>query len=882
MSGPAPRAAFVLVCIASILATSASAAEAPHGWSLSLSAGANETTVHAASAAFALGPGESLSPEFGARGYKATFEGIVTVPQAGAFRFGVETEGGGATLEVADLSGAPLGKCTTAQGSPAMTGFVKLAQSPVAVKVTFTRTGEPKARLRTLWEMQPSKDGGFRDEPIPSSAVRVPDARVAAITAADDAQDGRALLERKGCTNCHAAPGLGRRPAPDLEHVTERAQRNWIVRWIESPRGIRKGADMPDLFTDPEDASEDAAELVAWLGSLVKHDEAAPNDPELKQGERLFHTIGCSNCHGPFQSPAVVLEDPAHSSVVPKADWFRPFGDLAGKWRVDALAKFLLDPHAVYPDGRMPSLSLAPSEAGALAKYLVDRFDASRPDADVIARGQHAFAEYRCDSCHVIGGAPLAAPRSKPLAELAAGTEPRGCLDPHSKTTPRFDLTDAERGKLALGLAAAQRAKARSFLNCSACHSWDGAGGLTADLKEYATLLDERVDLGDEGRVPPDLTSVGFKLAASWLAEVVHGGARARPYMATRMPKFSSPWSEHLPEQLARRDGVEPGEDVTPPTASDQAAMTGRHLAGQDGMNCISCHVFKDFPPAGSPGPALSDMSQRIRYEWWRSYLQGPSRYKPGTRMPAFSIGRASNFPDVLGGDIYAQGDALWAWFSLREKMTPPKGLESSAQLRLDVADRPMIVRSFLRNAGPKGIAVGLPVGVHFSFDGKQSRLAEVWQGDFLNATNIWAGRGGMEAGGQGQTVWMPPPGPPIIVGDAPADWPGESESLGWKFLGYALDKSGAPTFATRCGDVTVHERIDITASPKTVVSRRFEIENLPAGGCVVNLGGTPAATLKDLEDCSTSPAPGNGGPRARIAPAAGKSKVRFVVEVTP
>ncbi len=896
MSGPAPRIALAIASLSSLVVASAQAADSPHGWSLTLSAGANSTTAHAASAAFALGAGESLHPEFGPRGYKATFDGMVTVPEAGAYRFGVDASGGAATLELSDAAGQPLGKCTTTQASPAMTGFVKLAPGPVAVRVTFTRGAEQEARLRTLWELQPSKDGGFRDEPIPSSAVVVPEAQAAAVREADEVVEGRALLERKGCTNCHApseaaAVGLARRTAPNLDGVATRAGKSWLMRWIEAPHSIRAGADMPDLFPDAEDAREDAGEFVAWFSSLSARADA-PLDPKEANGRRLFHTIGCSNCHGPFESPADVLGDPSHPSAVPKADWFRPFGDLAGKWRVDALAGFLLDPHAVYPDGRMPSLSLSPPEAESLAAYLVRRFETAAPDAALVARGKEAFAKYRCNACHSVGGAPLAAPAARPLAELSADASAKGCLDPASKTSPRFDLTDAERAKIARGIASAQRAKsapapidacakARAFLNCSACHSWDGAGGLTADLKEYATLLDERVDLGDEGRVPPDLTSVGFKLRSSWIAKVVHGGVRARPYMATRMPEFSSPWAEHLPEQLAQRDGVVPESDVEPGAQSDQSALTGRQLAGQDGMNCISCHVFKDYPAPGSPGPSLSDFARRLRYEWWRSYLQGPSRYKPGTRMPAFSIGRASNLPDVLGGDIYAQGDALWAWFSMREKMPVPKGLEAAGQLKIDVGDRPVVLRSFLRNAGVKGIAVGLPVGIHYSFDGRTARLAEVWQGDFINATNVWAGRGGMQAEGQGPTLWLPPPGPPLVVGDAPAAWPDDPLALGWKFLGYSLDAQGTPTFRTQVGDVTVRERIEASASPKSVVRRAFEVEGLPPGGCIVNAGPGNVA-LKDLGDCASTPVEAKDGARFRITPESGKTKVRFVVEVTP
>ena len=66
------------------------------------------------------------------------------------------------------------------------------------------------------------------------------------------------------------------------------------------------------------------------------------------------------------------------------------------------------------------------------------------------------------------------------------------------------------------------------------------------------------------------------------------------------------------------------------------AIMAGRLLAGEGGLNCVTCHFFGDLPAAGVPGPDITAFAERLRYAWWRDYVLDPPRFKPGTRMPLF------------------------------------------------------------------------------------------------------------------------------------------------------------------------------------------------------------------------------------------------------
>ncbi len=163
------------------------------------------------------------------------------------------------------------------------------------------------------------------------------------------------------------------------------------------------------------------------------------------------------------------------------------------------------------------------------------------------------FASIGCASCHQLkedGKAVEPRPESKPLAGLRADA---GCLaaDPPAGV-PDYDLSPRQRAALASALKPEgkkptdREAIARTLLafNCYACHVRDGIGGVEEGRNDvFATTQKE---MGDEGRIPPLLTGVGGKLTEAWLRHVLADGAKDRPYMLTRMPKFGEGNVGHL------------------------------------------------------------------------------------------------------------------------------------------------------------------------------------------------------------------------------------------------------------------------------------------------------------------------------------------------
>jgi hypothetical protein len=119
---------------------------------------------------------------------------------------------------------------------------------------------------------------------------------------------------------------------------------------------------------------------------------------------------------------------------------------------------------------------------------------------------------------------------------------------------------------------------------------------------------------------------------------VLTEGGRARPYMSVRMPQFGEAHVGLLAAALAQMDGVVPGSDSGEPAAhSDELVMAGRRLAGEHGLSCFTCHSWAGKAGPTGPGPDMADFAERIRYDWYRTYLMVPGRFKPGTKMSALN-----------------------------------------------------------------------------------------------------------------------------------------------------------------------------------------------------------------------------------------------------
>ena len=173
---------------------------------------------------------------------------------------------------------------------------------------------------------------------------------------------GLELISHRNCTACHTASAaqsawLTPAAAPRLEKIGQHASAEWLQRFLASPETVKPGTSMPNLLRG--DAGK-AELLTHYLLSMSPPAPPAafPDKAASARGESLYHRIGCVACHDPQNGSA----PPAGSVPLPRME---------EKWAFDGLRKFLMDPLATRPSGRMPSLNLTSAEAADLAHYLL-------------------------------------------------------------------------------------------------------------------------------------------------------------------------------------------------------------------------------------------------------------------------------------------------------------------------------------------------------------------------------------------------------------------------------------------------------------------------------------------------------------------------------
>ena len=352
---------------------------------------------------------------------------------------------------------------------------------------------------------------------------------------------------------------------------------------------------------------------------------------------------------------------------------------------------------------------------------------------EYVYEGSERFRELRCDACH---GMPREIPPSdpaKPLAELDPGAA-AGCLGPEpAPGVPRYAFEDGDRAALIRTLERLDdldrpRAQAEALqatlrrLDCYACHQRDGLGGPTAARSGYFDVVGD-LDLGNEGRLPPRLDHIGWKLLPDALEGVLVRGESVRPYMHTRMPSFGAANVGHLTELLTSLD-LE-GREAVEASYREADIELGRRLAGTSGLGCIQCHNLAGHQSIGIPAVDLALVRDRLRVDWFRRLVLDPESIGMNSRMPRF-FGADGRSPvrDILDGDPARQAEALWTWLSLGTAVPLPEGLViERGTYELTPVERVITAGVFFAGASARVTLVGFPERVHAAFDVENSRL---------------------------------------------------------------------------------------------------------------------------------------------------------------
>lgn len=806
---------------------------------------------------------ESLDERLPAGVFEGEFE--VTF-QPGAVRMGrIGAEITGGTLVVRrDGERVIDGEYAGAESRVVLSEPLFLPPRPVTFTFEFNRDPEGLASLRALWQPENS-----------TAPLALPSTGGALF--ADDAARGLAVVQQFNCAACHISDDadlqrlLSANAAPVLDDVGARARPEWIRQWITDPQSQKRDVAMPALFHSDNvdrEAIDDLSHFVASLGGPLNATPDSPSTDLVNTGMVLYHQVGCVACHGPLETLDTLPGRQARGSALQST--YTPLGPLASKTTVDDLAAFLRDPVRFRPSGRMPSQRLTMIESQAIASYLIDRdrrergslgFESFVVDEARAARGRKFFMETGCANCHDVTyndtmlEPALQTASLERIAEIAAGADTLpGCLSTTPpKSAPRFRITPFQRDSIVAFLSSLldrespisahdRLAATIDRLNCLACHTFHGGGGPERGVAAYFTTVGE-VDLGDEGRLPPDLSDVGAKLNRLWFHQLLGEGAVSRPYMATRMPQFGRDNVAELPELFEAAAGVD-GQPDDGPEFELAAAGIGRRLTGATGLNCIQCHSIAGRESTDTAGPDLTAMPERLTYDFFRRWLHDPKLLSPGTRMPTFFLNNLGN-PEYYGGDAEQQIAALWAYLQQGDMLPLPEGLPDPESFVLDVVDEPLVFRTFMMEIGPRAIAVGFPEQVHCAFDAQTCRLGAAWEGRFLSAQGAWGGRGGSETNPAKGYSWSAPHGPMFVIADQmPAPWPGVVAEGSVRFIGYELDDVQRPTFNYQVrgpdgATVTIADQpIPVLDGAEALLRREIHLFGSPDTRIFVNIGG--------------------------------------------
>ncbi|HJT36407.1 MAG TPA: family 16 glycoside hydrolase [Pirellulales bacterium] len=528
-------------------------------------------------------------------------------------------------------------------------------------------------------------------------------------------------------------------------------------------------------------------------------------DPaQVAEGRELFATLGCANCHELKQGDKQI-----ESKLVAK-----PLGEC------NPAKGCLRRVGTAHPEARA-------AERSPLLNNALTR----RGGEEATGRGSEG-----------------------PMPEAVLSRSERATI---RAAAPAFGLTGPQREALAAALAVKSPAgppnaeerisQAMIAFNCYACHARGGVGGPTPDRNPlFLTLIPE---MGDEGRVPPPLDGVGDKLQEGWLRHVLAEGAKDRPYMLTRMPRFATPDVTGLAEafiSLDQRTTAEIPKLGEPPS---RVKATGRLLVGDKALACIKCHTFGRHRATGIQALSLLTMTRRIREDWFHRYLPNPSAYRPGTRMPSGFINGRSTITSVYDGDPGRQIAAIWTYLTDGDKAGIPDGLIADL-IELKPETRPIIYRNFIDGLTPRGIAVGYPEKAHLAWDANQLCLALAWHGRFIDASRHWTGRGDGFQRPLGDHVVRVEQTAPLAVLDSPdAAWPTQPpKERGYHFRGYRLDAEGRPTFSYQTPRFTVDDKPVPVAGEEPYFDRHISLHfEQPLTGLYLLLGA--ASEIKPLAD---------------------------------
>lgn len=342
--------------------------------------------------------------------------------------------------------------------------------------------------------------------------------------------------------------------------------------------------------------------------------------------------------------------------------------------------------------------------------------------------------------------------------------------------------------------------------------------GVVVQENVMATASTRGVSVGEQASAPLVFQGSGaFAIRniryKAYTNSVALSGLRYRVYEGEAMD--ASYASSHAPTREGSATSISP--DLQVPQDKFAVAYEGTLTAPTAGRYRFGLALGWIGNDSASRGPSIGggtlsvDGKPVVNHTGAERRTIGDVDLVPGTHAVAVSYYK--NRPQFNRRDvsITVEGPGVERR-SLSDDAAFGGGFAPTDPIMVEAQAEPVMLRSFMRHRNTKRVyvaSVADPLGVHYSYDLAQGALLYAWRGPFLETTQMWHERGeDQTAEPMGSTLTLP--GVPSIVylPNANAAWPDSVDEKQLQRGGYALDKSGHPTFLYHVGGASVEDAI--------------------------------------------------------------------------
>ncbi|HXD32475.1 MAG TPA: c-type cytochrome [Pyrinomonadaceae bacterium] len=572
---------------------------------------------------------------------------------------------------------------------------LKLVQGWLPVWLKDPQAFRPGTKMPTFWRFNVDENGDDEIKAISAYLWQSSFDGKTPAQAKGDATKGKELFETKGCLACHSVGSedstTGGTFAANLSKVGEKANFDYVVRWIHNPRerwapycpkhkrdltaDDYKQAGKPFVFDTelnskcPIDGAElqvqnmtvmpnfrlseaEARDIATYLFSLSSPqaygDVSFLDNADLKEpGRQLIKQFGCAGCHEikGFEEEQRIGKELTVEGATPieRLDFALLTQD----------AEFGADPLGLNKDRKEKEWY---NHKGF--------FEHKLTDPSIYDKGKEKDPKDRLR---------MPKPFLTDQWRNALTTFLLGSVGTEGANVPKslfYDPQDQRRQDIQNGWWVIKK------YNCMGCHQLQvGEKSVLMDLPQFQANGTPNFDV-----LPPRLTSEGARVDPNWLLGFLHdpslskeqapspqpaapaapaaspeaqagGGSQnkyqlqpgadrngVRPYLKVRMPTFN--FSPNELQTLVRFFMAMSGqqepyirEKLAP--LSEQEKSIARQMF-TSGTPCLKCHITGEAAhDASAIAPNFLLAGERLKPEWTFRWLLDPSQISPGTAMPS-------------------------------------------------------------------------------------------------------------------------------------------------------------------------------------------------------------------------------------------------------